>query len=74
MADELTNFNYVNVATAFSKLGKLCGSRPFPRDIGRDGSFRGLMVLARDMVGRCRLIVSQRVLKAPMVSALEATV
>jgi len=49
VADELPNFNVVNVATAFSKLGKLCCSRLFPRNIAADDRFHGLMLRAHDM-------------------------
>ena len=52
VAEEL---NDVNLATAFSKLGKLCGSSSFPRNIVVDDCFRGLMVLARDMCEDGRL-------------------
>jgi molybdopterin-binding protein len=55
VADELPNFNDVNVATAISKLGKLCGSSLFPRNIAADDCFRGLMVLACDMCDDGRL-------------------
>ena len=33
-----------------------------------------LVIMCHCMVGRCRLTVSEPVLKAPMVSALEATI
>jgi len=49
VADELPNFDDVNVSTAFSKLGRLCGSRSFPRNIAADHRFRGLMVSLRDL-------------------------
>jgi hypothetical protein len=49
VADKFPKFNDVNVATAFSQLGKHCGSRLCPRTIGADEGFRGLMGLARDM-------------------------
>jgi hypothetical protein len=49
VADEHANFNDVNMATAFSKFGKLCGHRSFPRNIAADDGFRGLLVRARDM-------------------------
>jgi hypothetical protein len=55
VADELPNFDEVNVATVFSKLGKLCGSRSFPRNLAADDSFRGLMVSARDLCANGRL-------------------
>jgi hypothetical protein len=45
VADELPSFDGVNVATAFSKLGKLYGSRSFPGNLAGDDNFRGLMVL-----------------------------
>ena len=53
--EELGNLNDVNVSTAFSKLGKLCSSRSFPRNIAADDRFRGLTVLARDMCADGRL-------------------
>jgi hypothetical protein len=55
MAEELGNLNDVNVATTFSKLGKLVSSRSFPRNIAADDRFRGLTVLARDMCADGRL-------------------
>jgi len=55
VADEHPNFNDVNVATAFSKLGKLCGHRSFPRNIAADDGFRGLLVRAGDMCAEGRL-------------------
>ena len=55
VAEELGNLNDVNVATAFSKLGKLCSSRSFPRNIAADDRFRGLTVVARDMCADGRL-------------------
>jgi hypothetical protein len=55
LADELPNFNDVNVSTAFSMLGKLCGSRSFPRNIAADDRFRGLMVSLRDVCADGRL-------------------
>jgi hypothetical protein len=55
VAEELHNFNDVNVATAFNRLGKLCRSRSFPRNITADDSFRGLMVSLRDMCDDRRL-------------------
>ena len=55
VAEELGNLNDVNVSTAFSKLGKLCRSRSFPRNVAADDRFRGLTVLARDMCADGRL-------------------
>jgi hypothetical protein len=55
VADKLPDLNDVNVATAFSKLGRLCGSRSFPRNIAADDSFRALMGLAREMCDDKRL-------------------
>jgi len=55
VADELPNFNDVNVATAFSKFGKLCHSGSFPRNIAADDRFRGLLLQARDMCANGRL-------------------
>ena len=52
VAEELGNLNDVNVSTAFSKLGKLCRSRSFPRNVAADDRFRGLTVLARAHVRR----------------------
>jgi hypothetical protein len=53
--EELGNLNDVNVSTAFSKLGKLCSSRSFPRNVAANDRFRGLTVLARDMCADGRL-------------------
>jgi hypothetical protein len=53
--DELPNFNNVNVATAFSIFGRLCGSTSFPRDIVADVRFRELMDLAQIMCADGRL-------------------
>ena len=55
VADEHPNFNDVNVATAFSKFGKLCDHRSFPRNIAADDGFRGLLVRAGDMCAEGRL-------------------
>jgi hypothetical protein len=55
VAEELGSLNDVNVATAFSKLGKLCSFRSFPRNVAADDRFRGLTVLARDMCADGRL-------------------
>ena len=55
VAEELGNLNDVNVSTAFSKLGKLCRSRSFPRNVAADDRFRGLTVLARAMCAEGRL-------------------
>ena len=55
LADELPNFNDVNVATAFSTFNKLCGSRSFPLNIAADDGFRGLMARARTMCADGRL-------------------
>ena len=56
VGDELTNFDAVNVATAFRIFGTLCDFRSFPRNIAADDSFRGLMARARAMCvdGRLR--------------------
>ena len=55
LAVELGNFGNVNVATTFSKFGKLCGAQSFPRNIAADDWFRRLMALARDMCDDERL-------------------
>jgi len=55
VADKLDNFDHINVATAFSKLGKLRASGSFPRNIAADDGFRGLMGLARAMCADGRL-------------------
>ena len=55
VADKLDNFDPINVATAFSKFGKLSGHRSFPRNIAADDGFRGLLMLARDMCAEGRL-------------------
>ena len=55
VADELPNFNDVNVSTAFSTFNKLRGSKSFPRNIAADDGFRGLMALARTMCADGRL-------------------
>jgi hypothetical protein len=55
VADELPNFNDVNVATAFNKLGKICSFRLFPRNIAADDSFRRLMLSARALCADGRL-------------------
>jgi hypothetical protein len=55
VADELSNFNDVNVATALSKFGKLCRFKSFPHDIVADDRFRGLMVSLRDLCADGRL-------------------
>ena len=55
VGEEHPNFNDVNVSTVFSKLGRLCGSRSFPRNIAADDSFRGLMKQARAMCADGRL-------------------
>jgi hypothetical protein len=55
MADELPNLNDVNVATAFSNLGKLRESESFPRNIAADDRFRQLMLRARAMCADGRL-------------------
>ena len=55
VAEELGNLSDVNVSTAFSKLGKLCSFRSFPRNVAADDRFRGLTVLARDMCADGRL-------------------
>jgi hypothetical protein len=49
VADELANFNHINVSTAFSQFYKLRGYRTFPRNIAADDGFRGLMGRARVM-------------------------
>jgi hypothetical protein len=59
IADELPNFNDVNVATAFSKLSKICGFWLFPRDIAADDRFRRLMLLAGEMCGNGLLLVGR---------------
>jgi len=43
VADKLDNFDAVNVSTAFSRFGKLCRHRSFPRNIAADDGFRRLM-------------------------------
>ena len=55
VAEELGNLSDVNVSTAFSKLGKLCRSRSFPRNVAADERFRGLTVLALAMCADGRL-------------------
>jgi hypothetical protein len=55
VADKLDNFNVVNVATAFSRLGRHCGSGSFPRNIAVDDRFRGLMGSARGLCADGRL-------------------
>ena len=55
VAEELGNLSDVNVSTAFSKLGKLCSFRSFPRNVAADDRFRGLTVLARAMCADGRL-------------------
>jgi hypothetical protein len=55
VAEELDSFNDINVATALSRFGKLCGSSLFPHNIAADRRFRGLMLLARDMCADGRL-------------------
>jgi hypothetical protein len=45
----LPDFDDVNVATAVSKLGKLCRSGALSRNIAADGRFRGIMLKVRDM-------------------------
>ena len=55
VAEELGNLSDVNVSTAFSKLGKLCRSRSFPRNVAADDRSRGLTVLARAMCADGRL-------------------
>jgi hypothetical protein len=55
VGEEHLNLNDVNVSTAFSKLGRLCGSRSFPRNIAADDRFRGLMAQARAMCADGRM-------------------
>ena len=55
VAEELGNLSDVNVSTAFSKLGKLCSFRSFPRNVAADDRSRGLTVLARAMCADGRL-------------------
>jgi hypothetical protein len=49
VADELPNFDDVNVATAFSRLYRLSSHSSFPRNIAADDGFRGLLAPARTM-------------------------
>jgi hypothetical protein len=52
-------FSSVNVATALSKFGKLCGLKSFPRNIAVDDRFRGLMLQARVLCADGRLQARQ---------------
>ena len=55
LADKLDDFDLINMATALSQFGKLCGHRSFPRNIAADDRFRRLMVRAVAMCGDGRL-------------------
>jgi len=57
VGEELPNFSGVNMSTAFSKLGSLCGSRSFPGDVAAIDNFRRLMAQACAMCADGRLDV-----------------